>query len=290
MEQRQLIVILADISGYTRFMLENQTAAVHGQLVITGLIETILAQVDIPLTLQEIEGDAVFLYAARSGTDAEWQAVVREVSLKLENFFEAFTARAATMMEVTPCGCAICRNSDKLGLKIIVHAGEAVFHAIAGRPQVSGADVILAHRLLKNTVPSREYLLVSERAYTLMSAHLPGTFSTHEETYEGFGKVNVHVRLLDQMQLAARETLYALTEPELEKAVSTYVEMGNTRDIGRATLKQLREPVRPFSWREKLSMLWGLVIAPFMAGTVKSGDLAKEMKARGKLRTEWAGK
>ena len=48
-------------------MLENQTAAVHGRMTITGLIESILAQVDIPLTLQEIEGDAVFPYAARAG-------------------------------------------------------------------------------------------------------------------------------------------------------------------------------------------------------------------------------
>jgi hypothetical protein len=28
-QERQLVVILADISGYTRFVLENQTAAVH---------------------------------------------------------------------------------------------------------------------------------------------------------------------------------------------------------------------------------------------------------------------
>jgi len=31
MESRKLIVILADISGYTRFMLESRTAALHGQ-------------------------------------------------------------------------------------------------------------------------------------------------------------------------------------------------------------------------------------------------------------------
>ncbi len=62
METRKLIVILADISGYTRFMLESRTAALHGQPVINGLIESILREVDIPLTLQDIEGDAVFLY------------------------------------------------------------------------------------------------------------------------------------------------------------------------------------------------------------------------------------
>jgi hypothetical protein len=67
-QTRKLIVILADISGYTRFMVESRTAALHGQIVINGLIESILREVDIPLTLQEIEGDAVFLHAAHPGS------------------------------------------------------------------------------------------------------------------------------------------------------------------------------------------------------------------------------
>jgi len=33
-ETRKLIVIPADISGYTRCMLESRTAALHGQIVI----------------------------------------------------------------------------------------------------------------------------------------------------------------------------------------------------------------------------------------------------------------
>jgi len=45
--------LLADISGYTRFMLQNQLSATHGQICIDQLIETLLREVDIPLTLQE---------------------------------------------------------------------------------------------------------------------------------------------------------------------------------------------------------------------------------------------
>ena len=65
--EQHLVMILADISGYTRFMVENQLAAVHGQLCITFLIETTLREVDIPLHLQGIEGDAVFLYSQPRG-------------------------------------------------------------------------------------------------------------------------------------------------------------------------------------------------------------------------------
>jgi hypothetical protein len=54
-----LPLILADINGYTRFMLASQLASVHGQQVLTQLIEAILREVEIPLEVKEIEGDAV---------------------------------------------------------------------------------------------------------------------------------------------------------------------------------------------------------------------------------------
>jgi hypothetical protein len=52
----------------------HQLSAVHGQVVITTLTNTLLREVDIPLRLQEIEGDAVFLYAAHPGDEREWRA------------------------------------------------------------------------------------------------------------------------------------------------------------------------------------------------------------------------
>ena len=56
--EQQLVMILADISGYTKFMVANQLAAVHGQQCITFLIETIIRQVDIPLHLQILRATA----------------------------------------------------------------------------------------------------------------------------------------------------------------------------------------------------------------------------------------
>ncbi len=288
MDQKQLLIILADISGYTRFMLENQTAALHGQAVITGLIESILREVDIPLTLQEIEGDAVFLYAAHPGSEEGWRTVVQQVGMKLGKFFDAFIAQAAIEIESTPCPCAICSNSDQLGLKIIVHAGTAIFHSIAGRAQVSGADVILAHRLLKNSVPNDNYLLLSEAAYAEMGAHLPGTFEPHRESYEGFGDVKTRVRLLDDVRLAARDALYRLSEPELESAVADY-----TRAVARFNfsdvMTQLRHPVRAFTTREKLLMIGEALWLPLAMKLHYRRAIPKAMIARGKRRTEWAG-
>jgi len=284
MEQRQLVIILADISGYTRFMLENQTAAVHGQLIITGLIESILRQVDIPLTLQEIEGDAVFLYAAHPGSDAKWQVVLEEVSVKLGRFFEAFLAQAAIGIESTPCGCAICRHADQLGLKIIVHVGTAVFHRIADRPQISGPDVILAHRLLKNGVAESEYLLLTEAAFAAMGEHLPYEFEQREETYEGFGTVPIRVRRMGDDLLAARDALFALDEDHLRAAVAQYTHSLTWRGHWASAVQQLRNPVRTFSLREKLLMLWDGIWLPLEFLFYRRQTIPRELIRRGERR------
>jgi hypothetical protein len=129
MEPREarVVLILADISGYTKFMVENQLSAVRGQIVITSLIETILREVDIPLRLQGIEGDAVFVYAEHPGNDQAWRKVLAEISTKLLRFFEVFYDGVVTAIESTPCKCAICRNAENLQLKVIVLSGRAVF-------------------------------------------------------------------------------------------------------------------------------------------------------------------
>jgi len=43
-----------------------------------------------------------------------------------------------------------------------VHRGEGSFHKIKEREKIFGTDVILVHRLLKNNIPEREYLLVTD--------------------------------------------------------------------------------------------------------------------------------
>lgn len=286
MQQDKLIVILADISGYTRFMLENRTSAVHGQLCINSLIEAILEHVNIPLTLQEIEGDAVFLYARHPDTEANWATMVQEISEKLDKFFEAFIAQLGLTAESTPCGCAICRNGDKLGLKIIVHAGEAVFHEVAGRPQVSGPDVILAHRLLKNSVDSNEYLLLTENAFQLMAAHIEGKFEAHEESYEGFDRVRAHVRFLDGEVLAARDAVYQLNDNERQEAVDSYLGWVE-RHIKPAAVQQMRSPIRGFSWFDRLLMIWEATVGFRVFRLLARRSIPAAQRARGKRREEW---
>jgi hypothetical protein len=190
-----LLLIIADISGYTKFMLASRVAMVHGQQVITALIESILAEVEIPLAVKEIEGDAVFLYSVRPNDDVAWQDVCAEVGRKLLRFFEAFSAVLVAESESTLCRCEVCRHLGDLKLKIVVHSGEALFHSIGEFADVSGVDVILAHRLLKNSVNSDEYILMTESAHRELRFPTELDVQRSSEHYEGFGRITTFVHV-----------------------------------------------------------------------------------------------
>jgi hypothetical protein len=204
----RLLLILADISGYTRFMLASQLALVHGQQVITQLIEAILREVEIPLEVKEIEGDAVFLYAVHPGDDQGWNQVCEEVGQKLLRFFEVFSAALVAESESTICPCSVCRNLDGLKLKIIVHSGEALFHSIGRFADISGVDVILAHRLLKNSVTSDEYILMTEPAYRDLRFPIELAVKQGSERYEGFPPIATFVHLMSGVWELSRQTFF----------------------------------------------------------------------------------
>ena len=209
---KRVVLILADISGYTRFMLANQTALVHGQMVITKLLEEIIREVEIPIEVKEIEGDAVFFYAIKPDDAAAWEETRRLIGRKLVGFFEAFARGILAGSEFALCKCPSCQNVDQLKLKIVVHSGEAVFHQVGRFSELSGPDVILAHRLLKNSVPSDEYVLMTESAYREIEFPTEVEVTRGEEHYEGFGAIRTYTYLAEGASApkpAAVERLYA---------------------------------------------------------------------------------
>jgi len=202
--ENRLLIVLADISGYTDLMVASQTAAMHGQILVTMLIESILEQVDIPLRLQEIEGDAVFLVAEHPGDEAGWRDACEQVAAKLTAFFAAFAAGIVEAEQSTICRCGVCKASE-MRLKVIVHSGSAVFHQIRGRAQVSGVDVIKAHRLLKNSVASHEYVLLSDSAFRELGPSLDLEFAEGKERYEGLGEISTFVHFPAGREAAVRD-------------------------------------------------------------------------------------
>lgn len=164
MKTDNVILIIADISGYTRFMLDHQKALVHGQMVISELMQFLVQQIKPPLEMVELEGDAVLMYALKGSDPGFRDAAGTNIGRQLLELFAAFKAKTRELQAYGICMCKACANIEKLKLKIIVHSGEAVFSKIGPFSRLSGVDVIVVHRLLKNSVEADEYILMTEPA------------------------------------------------------------------------------------------------------------------------------
>jgi class 3 adenylate cyclase len=192
-EQQEVALIIADIGGYTEFMLSTQTSLLHGQMIINELIQAIIEQVQIPLKVAKLEGDAVFLYAVKDGSDARWQAVRRQIGDKLMTFFDAFSDKLRQLGEATPCTCDACVNIGGLRLKAVLHTGIAAFYKLGDFTELAGVDVIIVHRLLKNSVPLQEYILLTEAAFHNIPIPKQREAQPREETYPAIGTLRTYL-------------------------------------------------------------------------------------------------
>ena len=108
--------------------------------------------------------------------------------MKVTQLFKAAVEYRQSIVRLLRHFC-VCKNFDQLKLKIVVHSGEALFHQIGGFPDISSVDVILVHRLLKNSIKSDEYVLMTEAAYRDISFPHDIEVSQNEEHYPGFGSI-----------------------------------------------------------------------------------------------------
>ncbi len=191
-DTREAVLMIADISGYTKFMIANQTALGHGQFVITELMKTVLKEAKLPLMISKLEGDAVFLFLETSDEKQGKTAKTEYLLTKMNRMVSLFHSKIAELIASNLCPCGACRHIDQLRLKIIVHRGQALFYRIDRFTELSGSDVILVHRLLKNSLMQEEYILLSEAAFKEFALP-PGTIVTEgEESYENFPTIKTY--------------------------------------------------------------------------------------------------
>jgi uncharacterized protein YndB with AHSA1/START domain len=154
----------------------------------------------------KLEGDAVFCYAdAPSFQDGE-----RLVEL-LEACYFDFSNRLLDMTRATTCRCDACAVIGSLDLKFVTHYGSFIVERDGEREDLAGPDVILVHRLLKNTVGDDG----GPAAYAFLTAasleRMPEAFElpAHTEAYESFGETTGGVHdlrpVLEKMREARRE-------------------------------------------------------------------------------------
>jgi uncharacterized protein YndB with AHSA1/START domain len=136
---------IADISGYTGFLAHNELA--HAQGILAEITQLLIDELSAPFRFVELEGDAVFVFAPSVAVeDSE-----RLVDI-MEACYAAFRRRLEQMVVNTTCGCSACRTIPDLDLKLVAHFGRYIPQKTPTGTKLVGPDVILVHRLLKNTV------------------------------------------------------------------------------------------------------------------------------------------
>lgn len=182
---------ISDITGYTRFLTQSELG--HAKEILDAIFDSILENVEAPLAVSKVEGDAIFCYVP----DRLLRQPKSMLNAMEATYFEF--RRQLKLMDInTTCDCNACVNMKELDLKVFIHHGEYILHEVAGSSELAGSDVILVHRLMKNTVTETTgltgYGLVSQAAIEAIGT--TGTaegMAEHVEHYEDFGDVTVHL-------------------------------------------------------------------------------------------------
>lgn len=162
MRDHASLLFIPDISGFTQFV--HQTEVLHSGHIVAELLELLIDENQLGMTVSEIEGDAVLFYKHAQVPPVE------QVIAQAEVMFTRFHAHLKRYESQRVCGCGACRTAHDLTLKIIVHAGPVGFIHVKNHHKPFGKDVILVHRLLKNELDTHEYLLLTE-AYCGQGGH-----------------------------------------------------------------------------------------------------------------------
>ena len=187
--------VMADISGYTSFLAGVELD--HAQDIIADLMDTVVKGVRPPFRLAKFEGDAAFVYAATAKVDGS----MLQDTIELAYF--TFRRRLRDIKQASVCECKACAAMGDLDFKFVAHHGEMVKQKMGGREELAGRDVILVHRLLKNTVSEK----IGGRAYALYSDACIQTAGIdpaaqglveHHETIDIIGDVRLWLRDLEE--------------------------------------------------------------------------------------------
>ena len=190
--------LITDITGYTSFLTQSELE--HAQYIIEELFTCQLNALDDRLMVSNFQGDAILCYLPLmpSGNG-------RVVLKNINALYKAFKDKIEQMTVAPPCRCGACSTIGLLDIKMFLHFGEYVVKHLGEREELMGPDVIVAHRMMKNTVVENtgisSYLLISEAAREQMNGDM-GSLATldYADTYAHIGRVKMSVARLSDME------------------------------------------------------------------------------------------
>ncbi len=239
--------IIADISGYSRFISTNDLEHAHG--VLSEITTLIISHLAAPLQFVELEGDAVFVFAPDSAVeDAE-----RLIEI-LEACYAAFTLRLEQMIVNTSCDCTACQAISELDLKCVAHHGIYLPQTTPNGIKLFGSDVVLTHRLLKNEVIEKtgieSYAFLSDAFLAKSQFGNSGLgLSKHSEDYPEFGSISGRVlNLATALERYRQEARYRVTADQCDVAAT--IKISAPRNV---VWSYFIDPNRRMQWQDGMT-------------------------------------
>src|SRR5438094_3275123 len=211
-------LVLAGISRYWPFV--SHTESNHSWSILHALLDTMVRSVQGRMDVSQVEGDAILFISGLT---------TPEVIRALEGTFVSFHRSLRDMQAVTTCPCSACTNIAILKLKFVVHHGKFSRQRLGNVEQLHGTDVIVAHRLLKNKVPSKEYMLVTDAVLDRLPADMRSRFTRHTEEFD-LGAISGGYEEIAYLWQAAQATERKRVVPE-EAMVDSDVRVDAPREL-----------------------------------------------------------
>jgi hypothetical protein len=215
--ERALLVI-ADIGGYTKFMKVHRVNLALAQTIIASLLEAVIDGAEPKLKLAKLEGDAAFFYARLGAKESEKDALASFTNIVMR-IRQHFLEKQVDFEAGRLCNCDSCMQAKDLKLKFVAHVGEVAFQKVKRFTELAGVDVIFVHRLLKNSVPITEYLLMSEPVFERLDADVKPFGKALHEDLEGLGETRLQYIDFSEVQ---RERPHMARKSFLERFVAWF--------------------------------------------------------------------
>lgn len=233
--------LIADISGYTGFLANVELD--HANDIVIDLMETTLRELRPPFHLAKLEGDAAFLYVLHDSVDGS------AVQDAIESAYFAFRRRLRNIKHASVCECQACARMGDLDFKYVSHVGDFVIQETAGNEELAGRDVIIVHRLLKNSVNERfgkhAYVLYSDACVSAMDLDpKEQALEKHNESIDLIGDVRCWVGDLEAAWIR-----------ENEKAINQ-VSSDNAFGVLEFDIAASRQTVWDYFTKPQLRPLW----------------------------------
>ncbi len=217
MESHKGFIALVDISGYTNFISGHNTDAIndklsqgqaHAEHIISDLLEKVIEELNGVLTINKLQGDAALFYAIPDDPEKFSETIIK----RLQNSFKIFNQHINDIKFCETWPCSTCPEVGDLKLKSFVHYGDFLIKKVNQFTEIAGQDVILAHRLMKNSIGVSEYMLFTKSFSQIKNLNALGSIEERKEKYNDLGLVDCSVFYPDpklyQLEVAKKKSWF----------------------------------------------------------------------------------